>query len=84
MAKDFFSKEVCEQLAHELVTEQAELLKHEALVKTMKEKLVEGKKQLIWSLIGRKTFLFEGKRMTALAIDFYFYGCVCYLWSRCC
>lgn len=71
MAKDFFSKEVCEQLAHELVTEQAELLKHEALVKTMKEKLVEGKKQLIWSLIGRKTFLFEGKRMTALAIDFY-------------
>ena len=71
MAKDFFSKEVCEQLAHELVTEQAELLKHEALVKTMKEKLVEGKQQLIRSLIGRKTFLIEGKWMTALAIDFY-------------
>lgn len=31
MAKDlFFSREVCEQLAHELVTEQTELLKHEA------------------------------------------------------
>ena len=71
MAKDFFSKEVCEKLAQELVTEQAELLKHEALVKTMKEKLVEGKKQLIRSLIVGKTFLFEGKRMTALAIDFY-------------
>ena len=71
MAKDYFSKEVCERLAHELVTEQAELLKHEALVKTMKEKLVEGKKLLIRSLIGRKTFLIEGKWMTALAIDFY-------------
>lgn len=71
MAKDYFSREVCEQLAHELVTEQAELLKHEALVKAMKKQIVEGKQQLIRSLIGRKTFLIEGKWMTALAIDFY-------------
>ena len=42
MAKDFFSSEVCELLARELVTEQAELLKHEVLVKEIKAKLIEG------------------------------------------
>lgn len=72
MAKDlFFSRELCEQLAHELVTEQAELLKHEALVKTMKAKIVEGKEQLINLLIGGKTFDSYGKKKTALGITYY-------------
>ena len=71
MAKDYFSREVCEQLAHELVTEQAELKKHEALVKTMKEKIVEGKEQLINLLIGGKTFNSHGRKKTALDITYY-------------
>lgn len=72
MAKDlFFERQVCERLAHELVTEQAELLKHEAIVNTMKAKIVEGKEQLINSLIGGKTFkALRGKR-TALEITYY-------------
>lgn len=72
MAKDlFFSRDVCEQLARELVTEQAELLKHEALVKTMKAKIIEGKEQLINSLIGGKTFKARGGKRTALEITYY-------------
>jgi hypothetical protein len=71
MAKElFFSSQVCEQLARELVTEQAEMLKHEALVKEIKAKLIEGKQQLIRKLILGKTFRLEGKKMTALEILF--------------
>lgn len=72
MAMDlFFERQVCEQLARELVTEQAELLKHEALVKTMKAKIIEGKEQLINSLIGGKTLQTRGKKETVLEINFY-------------
>lgn len=72
MTKDlFFSRDVCEQLARELVTEQAELLKHEALVKTMKAKIIEGKEQLINSLIGGKTFKARRGNRTALEITYY-------------
>lgn len=70
MAKDFFSSEVCELLARELVTEQAELLKHEVLVKEIKAKLIEGKKQLIKKLIVGETFLIDGKKRTALDVAF--------------
>ena len=72
MTKDlFFSRDVCEQLARELVSEQTELLKHEALVKTMKAKIVEGKEQLINSLIGGKTFKARRGNRTALEITYY-------------
>ena len=67
----YFSSEVCEQLARELVTEQAELLKREALVKTMKAKIIEGKEQLINSLIGGKTFKARSGNRTALEITYY-------------
>ena len=71
MAKEiYFSSQVCEQLARELVTEQAEMLKHEALVKEIKAKLVEGKQQLIRKLIERKTFLLNGKKRTVLLVEF--------------
>jgi hypothetical protein len=71
MAKEFhFSQEVCEQLAQELVTEQAELIKHQVLVKAIKEKLWEVKKQLIEKLIKGKTFMLDGKQKTALIVEF--------------
>lgn len=71
MAKElYYSSELCEQLSHELVTEQAELLKHQALVKAIKEKLWEGKKQLIEKLIKGKTFLLDGMQKTALMVEF--------------
>ena len=66
-----FSKDVCEQLARELVTEQAQLVKHEALVKTMKAKIVAGKQQLIKHLIGGKVIKLYGKKRTVLNITFY-------------
>ena len=70
MTNIFYSSQVCEQLARELVTEQAELLKHETLVKEIKAKLVEGKKQLIRKLIDGKTFLINGKKRTVLLVEF--------------
>ena len=71
MAKDFqISAQVCEQLARELVTEQAEMVKHEALVREIKAKLVDGKKQLIKHLIEGKVFFYDGKKITALHVDF--------------
>lgn len=70
MTKDYFSSEVCEQLARELVTEQAELLRHNVLVNEIKEKLYEGKKQLIRKLIQGKPFLINGKKRTALSVGF--------------
>lgn len=71
MKKTFFSTEVCKHLACELVTEQAQLLKHEALVNELKAAIVEGKKQLIKNLILGKEFLLEGKRMVAIEISFF-------------
>lgn len=70
MRKDYFSSQVCEQLATDLVQEQVELMKHEVLVKEIKAKLIEGKQQLIKKLIFGKTFRLEGKKMTALEIHF--------------
>ena len=70
MAKDYFSSEVCEQLACDLVTEQAELLKHQALVNRLKERLVEGKSQLIRKLILGKSFMISGKKRTVLNLEF--------------
>jgi len=67
----YYSSQVCEQLACELVTEQAQLLKHETLVNELKEKIVEGKKQIIKKLILGKEFLLEGKRMIAIKISFF-------------
>lgn len=67
----YYSSQVCEQLACELVTEQAQLLKHEALVNELKATIVEGKKQLIKKLILGKEFLLEGKRMVAIEISFF-------------
>ena len=62
MAKDFFSSEVCELLARELVTEQAELLKHEVLVKEIKAKLIEGRRltlplRIIMKVYGLASYL---------------------------
>ncbi len=72
MAKEiYFSNQVCEQLARELVTEQAELVKHETLVKEIKAKLVDGKMQLVKHLIVGKEFYYDGKKRTALQVDFY-------------
>jgi hypothetical protein len=70
MKKDFFNCELCEQLARELVTEQAELLKHEVLVKEIKAKLVEGKQQLIRKLISCREFFLDGKNQLALYVSF--------------
>lgn len=70
MKKDFYLTEVCERLAGDLVREQTTLLKHEAIVKEIKAKIVEGKQQLIKQLILGKVFDYKGQKMTALCVDF--------------
>ena len=71
MAKEnVISSQVCEQLAQQLVTEQVEMLKHEALIKEIKARLAEGKQQVIRKLILGRTFRLEGKKMTALKLLF--------------
>ena len=57
-----------------MVTEQAELLKHESLVEQIKTKLVEGKQQLIEHLILGKELYYKGKKRTALHVNFYLEG----------
>lgn len=66
----FFSSQVCEQLARELVTEQAEVVKHESLVKEIRRKLIQGKQQLIKKLLMGKELFVDGKRRVVLNLEF--------------
>lgn len=84
MAKDYFSSEVCEQLACDLVTEQAEFLKHQSNVKGIKERLVEGKSQLIRKLILGKSFMISGKKRTVLNLEFEETDGILKVWATIC
>ena len=54
--KSIFSSEVCKQLACELVTEQAEVVKHQAIIETIKDAIVKKKQQVIEQrLLGKMT-----------------------------
>lgn len=70
MEKDFqISAQVCEQLARELVTEQAELLKHEAIVENIKKAIMEKKTEIVKKVAERKLFLYGGKRFIVLGVS---------------
>ncbi len=65
-----FSSEVCKQLACELVTEQAEVVKHESLVKEIRGTLILGKQQLIKKLLMGKELFVDGKKRVVLNLEF--------------
>lgn len=65
-----FSKQVFEQIAQDLVKEQAELLKHQTLVEEYKKILVEGKKEIIRKLVKGKRLYFDGKPVIVLEVQF--------------
>jgi len=70
MGTTSFSKEVYEQIAQNLVSEQAELLKHQTLVEEYKIILVEGKKQLIRKLVKGNKLYVDGKHVRVLEVKF--------------
>ena len=47
MAKENYSNQVCELLARQLVEEQAEMMKHEAVINNIKQSIVDKKVEVI-------------------------------------
>jgi hypothetical protein len=66
MDKVIFSTEVCEQLAQQLVTEQAEIVKREAIVEGLRKTLVEKKKSLIRDCVDGQMFKLDDKKYAVL------------------
>lgn len=71
MKCDYFNSEICKQLACDLVTEQAQLMKHEALANEIKAKIVEGKQKLIKKLILGKEIILDEKKLVVVDVNFY-------------
>ena len=66
MDKVIFSTEVCEQLAQQLVTEQAEIVKREAIVEGLRKTLIEKKKSLIRDCVDGQMFKLDDKKYAVL------------------
>ena len=67
MDKVFVSNQVCEQLARQLVEEQAEMLKHKAIVEGIKQAILQKKTEVIKEKVAGK--LFRLSKMSALVLD---------------
>lgn len=64
------SKQVCELLARQLATEQAEVLKHQAIVESIQKTIFNKKKEIIKRIVNSYFFHFEGERYSALNLMF--------------
>ena len=71
MEKEILSRNVCELLAQQLVTEQAELVKQEAVVENCIKTLKAKKKLLIEFCLEGEYFTLDDSRVLAFAADFY-------------
>ena len=71
MKQELISREVCEQLAFQLVTEQATLVKQEAVVEGIIETLKEKKKEIIRKRLEGKLFKLDDSKVVAIAVDYY-------------
>ena len=60
------SNQVYELLAQQLAAEQAEVIKHEAIVESIKQSILNKKLDVIQRVIGGKLFRHEGKRFIVL------------------
>jgi hypothetical protein len=66
-----YPKEVCEQLARELVKEQTEVAKHQSMVEGLKNAIFEKKKDVIMRKIDGRSFKLNGKKVVAVKISLY-------------
>ena len=64
-----YPKEVCEQLARELVKEQTEVAKHQSMVEGLKNAIFEKKKDVIMRKIDGRSFKLNGKKVVAVKIS---------------
>jgi hypothetical protein len=71
MAKVIYSNQVCGLLAQQLVEEQAEVVKHEAVVKELKNAIISRKVEVVSNLVEGRVFDFDNKQVIVLDIDSY-------------
>lgn len=64
------SKTVCELLAQQLATEQAEVLKHQAIVEGFQKTIFDKKKEIIKRIVNNYFFIIEGRVYSALDLSF--------------
>lgn len=69
MEKRKLSKQACCQLANQLVEEQTELVKHQALVDALRKAILEKKKEVIKDMAGGRTLIIKDKRMILLSVE---------------
>jgi len=69
MEKRKLSKQACCQLANQLVEEQTELVKHQALVDALRKAILEKKKEVIKDLVGGRIIKVNNKRMVLLSVE---------------
>lgn len=70
METSIYSKQVCELLAQQLATEQAEVLKHQAIVEGIQKTIFDKKKEIIKRIVNNYFFSFEDKLYSALNLMF--------------
>lgn len=69
MAKVIYSNQVCGLLAQQLVEEQAEVVKHEAVVKEIKKAIISRKTEVVSNLVEGRVFNFDNKEVIVLKVD---------------
>ena len=70
METNIYSNSVCELLAQQYATEQAEVLKHQAIVESISKTIFDKKKEIIKRIVNNYFFNFDGKVYSALDLDF--------------
>ena len=71
MYKNNNSIKTCELLAQQLIEEQAEALKHEAIVKDIKKAIMNKKMAVVSNLVEGKVFQFDNKRVIVLDVNYH-------------
>ena len=71
MKKLIVSNSVCELLAQQLVTEQAEVVKHQGTVNIIKQAILDKKMEVVKRLVRGRMFKFEGKLVIVMKVDSY-------------
>lgn len=69
--KFLLSNSVCELLAQQLVTEQAEVVKHQGTVNIIKQAILEKKTEIVKRLVRGRMFKFEGKLVIVTNVNSY-------------
>lgn len=67
--KTSYSQNVCRELAEQLIKEQAEVQKHQALVENIKQTIIDMKMKLIMKFVKGKLFEIKGKKFAVMNIS---------------